>query len=61
MLLLSRNEGERLQIQTPDGQYLTVSVLRVKGHQVSIGISAPDNYIILREELLPAEDIAEST
>ena len=49
MLLLSRRTGETIQI----GDDITVRVLSVKGNQVRIGISAPDEVQIMREELLP--------
>jgi carbon storage regulator len=51
MLLLSRRTGETIQT----GDDITVTVLTVKGNQVRIGITAPDDVKIMREELLPPE------
>lgn len=48
MLLLTRRPGESLLI----GDDVTVRVLGVKGNQVRIGIDAPDDVRIVREELL---------
>ncbi|MBO1924454.1 carbon storage regulator CsrA [Thiomicrorhabdus sp. 6S3-12] len=48
MLVLTRREGEALVI---DGN-IKVTVLSVKGSQVRVGIEAPQNIPIHREELL---------
>jgi carbon storage regulator len=53
MLLLSRRTGEIIQI----GDDITVTVLTVKGNQVRIGINAPDDMKIKREELLDREPV----
>lgn len=47
MLILTRHEGEAICI----GDSITVKVLRVKGGEVRIGISAPDDVSIHREEV----------
>lgn len=47
MLVLSRNCGESIMI----GEDVTVTVLCVRGNQVRIGISAPDNIDVYREEI----------
>lgn len=47
MLVLSRNPGEKVII---DGD-IVIQVLSVKGSQVKIGFSAPQEMTILREEL----------
>ncbi len=47
MLKLTRKTGEALII----GDDIEVTVLSVDGNQVKIGIEAPDDVIILREEL----------
>ena len=47
MLILTRKLGETLII----GDDIKVSVLGVKGGQVRIGIEAPDNVSIHREEI----------
>ena len=48
MLILTRRPGETTRI----GKDITVTVIAVKRDQVHIGIKAPDDVIILREELL---------
>lgn len=48
MLLLTRRTGESLMI----GDDVTVRVLGVKGNQVRFGIDAPDDVVVVREELL---------
>lgn len=48
MLILTRKPGEQLII----GDNITVEVLGVKGNQVRIGIDAPKDINIVRNELL---------
>ncbi len=48
MLVVSRRPGERLLI----GEAVEVTVLAVRGDQVSLGVSAPREVPIHREELL---------
>ena len=48
MLVLTRSVGERLIIN--DGE-IKLSILEVKGNQVRIGIDAPRNVSIHREEI----------
>lgn len=47
MLVLTRRVGERLII----GDDVTVNVLSIKGNQVRIGIDAPAEVMIHREEI----------
>ena len=47
MLILTRRVGETLMI----GEDVTVTVLGVKGNQVRIGVSAPRDVAVHREEI----------
>jgi carbon storage regulator len=47
MLILTRRIGETLMV----GDEVTVTVLGIKGNQVRIGINAPDEVAVNREEL----------
>jgi carbon storage regulator len=47
MLVLSRKENERIKL----GDSITVTVVRVTGDKVRLGIEAPANILVLREEL----------
>lgn len=47
MLILTRRVGEKLVI----GENVTVTVLGVKGNQIRIGIDAPSEVQVHREEI----------
>ncbi|NVK74584.1 MAG: carbon storage regulator CsrA [Oceanospirillaceae bacterium] len=47
MLVITRNVGESFRI----GDDVSVSILNVNGHQVKVGIEAPKNVEIHREEI----------
>ena len=47
MLILTRKSGESLMI----GEDISVTVLGVKGNQVRIGINAPKDIAVHREEI----------
>jgi carbon storage regulator len=48
MLVLTRKTDQKIQI----GRAITITILRVKRSSVKIGIEAPDDVPIVREELL---------
>jgi carbon storage regulator len=50
MLILSRKTDEKIVI----GEDITVTIIEVRGDQVRIGISAPKNVKVYREEVLDA-------
>ncbi len=47
MLVLSRKESERIKL----GDSIVVTVVRVAGDKVRLGIDAPADMLVLREEL----------
>jgi carbon storage regulator len=49
MLVLSRKESERIKL----GDSIVVTVIRVAGDSVRLGIEAPTDVLVLREELEP--------
>lgn len=51
MLVLTRCPGDTLHI----GEKITVTILGAKGNQVRIGIQAPPEVVVLREELIAAK------
>lgn len=50
MLILSRNKGQKIMIN----DNIILSVLEINGDQVRIGIEAPSNVTIYREEIFEA-------
>lgn len=50
MLVISRKPGERIRV----GEDVTITVLDVAGSTVRIGIEAPSDVSILRQEVLEA-------
>lgn len=53
MLVLTRKSRQQIQI----GPYVTVTILKIKGQSVRIGIEAPKDVCVLRTEL--AEKLAD--
>ncbi len=49
MLVLSRKQNQRIKL----GDSITVTVVRVAGDKVRLGIDAPADVRVLREELRP--------
>jgi len=48
MLVLTRREGERIAL----GDDIVVTVVSIQGNKVRLGVSAPDDVVIRRSELL---------
>lgn len=55
MLVLSRRERERIRL----GNSIVVTVVRVSGDRVRLGIEAPADMVVLRDELQPHAEPAE--
>jgi carbon storage regulator len=51
MLVLSRKESQRIKL----GDSITVTVIKISGDKVRLGIEAPTSLVVLREELEPRE------
>jgi carbon storage regulator len=49
MLVLSRREQERIRL----GESIVVTIIRVSGERVRIGIEAPPDVAVVRDELPP--------
>ena len=47
MLVLSRKANERVHL----GESIVLTIIRVAGEKVRLGIDAPDSVLVLREEL----------
>jgi carbon storage regulator len=47
MLVLSRKESERIRL----GDSIVLTIVRVSGDKVRLGIEAPPNVLVLRDEL----------
>ncbi len=49
MLVLSRKESERIML----GESIVLTIVRISGDRVRLGIEAPSDMLILRDELEP--------
>jgi carbon storage regulator len=49
MLVLSRKESQRIRL----GDSIVVTIVKISGDKVRVGIEAPSNVLVLREELEP--------
>ncbi|MGD8926059.1 MAG: carbon storage regulator [Thioalkalispiraceae bacterium] len=56
MLILTRRNGESLQIVTRDNEVIEIKITNVRGEQVKIGFDAPPECRILRQELIEEVD-----
>lgn len=52
MLVLSRKPGERIRI----GEGIVLTVVKINRNTVRVGIQAPSEVLIIREELAPSDD-----
>ena len=52
MLVLSRKKNEKLQL----GDSIQVTVIKVSGDKVRLGIEAPTDTLVLRKELAKIQD-----
>jgi carbon storage regulator len=57
MLVLSRKQSQRIRL----GDSIVITVVRVAGDKVRLGIEAPRDMLVLRDELEPHEVAAASS
>ena len=58
MLVLSRKKDETITITTPSGDEILITILQAKHGTTSVGIDAPQEYSILRNELIGEDDFS---
>ena len=56
MLVLARHRDESIIIPLPDGRRVRIMVVNIRGDQVRIGIEAPKDIPVHREEVMAAID-----
>jgi carbon storage regulator len=54
MLVLSRKESQRIRL----GDSIVITIVKISGDKVRIGIDAPGDVLVLRDELEPREQPA---
>ncbi len=47
MLVLSRKESQRIRL----GDSIVITIVKISGDKVRVGIEAPSNVLVLRDEL----------
>ncbi len=52
MLILSRKSNEKIRLCTSQGEEILIEVVAIRGNRVQLGLSAPLDISIHREELL---------
>lgn len=57
MLVLTRKTGEAIVLPSKN---VTIKVVAVRGHRVTLAISAPREVRVLRSELMPDDSTASS-
>jgi carbon storage regulator len=56
MLVLSRKESQRIRL----GDSIVITIVKISGDKVRVGIDAPSNVLVLRDELEAHEPAAEA-
>jgi carbon storage regulator len=51
MLVLSRKESQRIRL----GDSIVITIVKISGDKVRIGIDAPGDVLVLRDELEPRD------
>lgn len=50
MLILTRKEGQRIEIKTEDGQRIVLTMVEITAGKIRLGIDAPKEVSILRDD-----------
>lgn len=53
MLVLSRKLGEKIMITVPGAGELWITVVDIDRGKIRLGIDAPREWVVMRQELLP--------
>jgi carbon storage regulator len=54
MLVLSRKESQRIRL----GDSIVITIVKISGDKVRVGIDAPGDVLVLRDELEPREQLS---
>jgi len=54
MLVLSRKESQRIRL----GDRIVITIVKISGDKVRVGIEAPSDVLVLRDELEPRQPAA---
>ena len=57
MLVLSRKESQRIRL----GDSIVVTIVKISGDKVRVGIEAPSDILVLRDELEPRDSAGVSS
>ena len=52
MLILERKVNETITITSPSGEFIEIKMIDTVRGKAKFGINAPDDYLILRDELI---------
>ena len=52
MLILERKVNETITITSPAGEYIHIHMIETSPGKTKFGIHAPEDYLILRDELI---------
>ena len=57
MLILERKLNEIISIETPSGDIIDIHLIESDRNKAKIGIAAPNDYLILRDELIDEQEV----
>lgn len=56
MLILERKLNEIITIETPSGEVIDIHLMETHRGKAKIGVDAPHDYLILRDELIDEDE-----